>query len=184
MGCVVSIFGRHAILRFLPAAVVVMFLVPVPGRIRLEISMPLQGYTAMIAEHVLEVLGADVSRSNNLLSINGQPVTIIEACNGLRMVFALILVSYAFGFGMPLRNSVRILILILSPIAAIFCNLVRIVPTMWLYGYFPKGSSAGANFHTYSGWMMLPIAFLLLLGIIKILRWAMIPVMRYTLAGQ
>jgi exosortase/archaeosortase family protein len=100
------------------------------------------------------------------------------------MVFALILVAYAFCFGMPLRNSVRVLILVLSPIAAIFCNLVRIVPTAWLYGYLPKGSRIGSDFHTYSGWMMLPIAFLLLLGIIRILRWAMIPVMRYTLAGQ
>ena len=33
-------------------------------------------------------------------------------------------------------------------------------------------------FHDYSGWLMLPIAFLILLGIIKMLRWAMIPVMR------
>jgi hypothetical protein len=30
---------------------------------------------------------------------------------------------------------------------------------------------------------MLPIAFLILLGLIKTLRWAMIPVMRYTLAS-
>ena len=35
-----------------------------------------------------------------------------------------------------------------------------------------------------SGWAMVPIGFLMLLGIIKLLRWAMIPVMRYTLASQ
>ncbi len=30
---------------------------------------------------------------------------------------------------------------------------------------------------------MLGVALLLLLGIVRVLRWAMIPVMRYTLAG-
>lgn len=30
---------------------------------------------------------------------------------------------------------------------------------------------------------MLPIALLMLLGVIRLLRWAMIPVMRYTLAS-
>ncbi len=183
MGCVISVLGRHALFRFLPAAAVLIFLVPVPGRIRLEISMPLQAYTASIAKNLLEIFGADVQQSGNLLSINGQPVTIIEACNGLRMVFALILVSFAFSFGLPLRNSVRMLVLVVSPIAAIACNLVRIIPTMWLFGYLPRGSNIGSAFHTFSGWMMLPIAFLLLLGIIRTLRWAMIPVMRYTLAA-
>ena len=50
------------------------------------------------------------------------------------MVFGLILVSYAFSFSLPLRQSVRFLILLASPFAAIFCNLVRILPTVWVYG--------------------------------------------------
>jgi exosortase/archaeosortase family protein len=77
-------------------------------------------------------------------------------------------------------------VLLASPVAAIFCNVVRILPTIWLYGNFPKEAgkaSVGELFHDFSGWLMLPISFLILLGIIKVLRWAMIPVMRYTLAS-
>ena len=54
-------------------------------------------------------------RSGNQLWYNGKPVDIIEKCNGLRMVFGLILVSYAFSFSLPLRNSVRFLILLAQP---------------------------------------------------------------------
>jgi exosortase/archaeosortase family protein len=122
-----------------------------------------------------------VQRAGNRLTINGIDVNIIEACNGLRMVFALILVSYAFSFGLPLRNRVRFLILLASPFAAILCNLIRIMPTVWLYGNAPR--NVARAFHDYSGWLMLPIALLMLLGIIRLLRWAMIPVMRYTLAA-
>ena len=97
-------------------------------------------------------------------------------------MFPLILVSYEFIFALPLRNSVRFLVLLASPLAAIFCNVVRILPTVWLYGY--ASTEVADGFHTYSGWAMVPIGFLMLLGIIKLLRWAMIPVMRYTLASQ
>ena len=96
------------------------------------------------------------------------------------MVFALILVSYAFGFGLPLRNSVRFMILLASPFAAILCNVFA---SCRRSGCTAVPNEAGKLFHDYSGWLMLPISFLILLGIIAALRWAMVPVMRYTLAS-
>lgn len=180
IGCVLSVFGKHALFRFFPAIAVLVFLIPVPGMIRLRIAAPLENWTAQISELLLNASGVPIIRTGNLLTVNGQAVNIAEACNGLRMVFALILVSYAFGFGLPLRNSVRLMILLASPFAAILCNVIRILPTVWLYGH---SNEAGKLFHDYSGWLMLPISFLILLGIIRALRWAMVPVMRYTLAA-
>ena len=180
LGCILSVFGKHALFRFFPAIAVLMFVIPVPGMVRLRMAAPLETWTAQISELLLNAAGVDVIRTGNLLTVGGRPVNIAEACNGLRMVFALILVSYSFGFGLPLRNSVRFLILLASPFAAILCNVVRILPTVWLYG---RPGDAGKVFHDYSGWLMLPISFLILLGIIRALRWAMVPVMRYTLAS-
>jgi exosortase len=182
LGCIVSVVGKNVLFRFFPAVAVLVFLVPFPGTLRQQIALPLQSWTAQIAQILLEMFGIDVERSGNLISVNGMPVSIAEACNGLRMVFALILVSYAFSFGLPLKNFVRVLVLLASPLAAILCNVVRILPTVWLYGFHSK--SAADKFHDYSGWIMLPIAFLLLYGIIRLMRWALIPVTRYTLASQ
>ena len=106
-------------------------------------------------------------------------VEIAEACNGMRMVFALVLVSFTFAFGTPLRWYVRLLVVAASPVSAIFCNLVRLVPTVWLFGYHP---SVANGFHDYSGWLMLPIAFLLLMAIVRLLRWALLPIAKFTLA--
>jgi len=181
IGCAMSVLGKHMLFRFFPAVAVLIFLIPVPGLIRQKIAMPLETWTAHISQIVFSLAGVQVDRYQNLLKINGQAVNIAEACNGLRMVFALLLISYAFCFGLPLRNSVRFLLLAASPLATVFCNVLRILPTIWIYGYYSR--SFGELFHTYSGWLMLPISFLMLLGIIKILRWAMIPVMRYTLAA-
>lgn len=181
VGCVLTVLGKQLLFRFFPAVAVLVFLIPVPGMIRQQIAIPLQTWTAQISQVVLEVIGVPVERSVNQLTVNGVPVNIIEACNGLRMVWPLILMSYLFSFGLPLRNSVRFLVLAASPLAAIFCNVVRILPTIWLYSYHTR--KVADLFHDYSGYLMLPIAFLILLVLIKLLRWAMVPVMRYSLAS-
>lgn len=181
IGCVMSVLGKHMLFRFFPAVAVLIFLIPVPGLIRQKIAMPLETWTAQISQVAFSLVNVNVDRYQNLLKINNKPVNIAEACNGLRMVFALLLISYAFCFGLPLRNSVRFILLAASPLATILCNVLRILPTIWIYGYYSQ--RVGEIFHTYSGWLMLPISFLMLLGIIKVMRWAMIPVMRYTLAS-
>jgi exosortase len=182
VGCVLTVVGKRVLFRFMPAFLVLVFLIPVPGVIREKIAQPLQTATAAATQAVLEIVGSNIERDGNLLRINGVPVAVAEACNGLRMVFALVLVSYAFAFSMPLRNSVRLLVLAASPLAALVCNVLRLVPTVQLYGTV---SEKWANrFHDVSGWLMLPVAFLMLLGIIRLLKWALIPVARYNLAYQ
>jgi len=180
IGAAISVLGSQVMWQFLPAIVMLGFLVPVPGLIRQQIAMPLQTATAAATHHLFELLGFYVPRTGNMLTINGTPVGIAEACNGLRMVFALVVVSYAFAFSTPLRWYVRAAIIGLSPISAILCNVVRLLPTVWLYGHSPE---PWANtFHDYAGWGMLLVAFLLLMGVIRLLRWASIPVRPYTLA--
>ncbi|MFV1968178.1 MAG: exosortase/archaeosortase family protein, partial [Pirellulaceae bacterium] len=139
-----------------------------------QIAIPLQTASAHIAQIVFEIFGYDVARSGNVLNINGVDVAVAEACNGMRMVFALVLVSFAFAFGTPMRNSARLLIIVLSPLVAIACNVLRLIPTVWIYGNYPR--SVAALFHDVSGWLMLPIAFLVLLAVTRVARWVMAPV--------
>ncbi|MEA2734669.1 MAG: hypothetical protein QOE14_1120 [Humisphaera sp.] len=182
LGCMLSVLGKNVLFRFFPAVAVLIFMVPVPGRIRQQIALPLQSWTARTAQTGLEICGVETEVSGNTLSINGRPVTVAEACNGMRMVFPLILVSYAFSFALPLRQSVRFLMLLVSPLIAIFCNVVRTIPTIWLYG---NASRAMADaFHAWSGWAMYVVSLLLLLVIIRSLKWAMLPLNRFPLASQ
>lgn len=182
LGAITSVVGVRVLIQFAPAVALMAMLIPVPGKLRLMIAAPLQTATAEVTKVVLEALGYWVERSGNLLLINDRPVAVHEACNGMRMVFALVLVSYAFAFTVPLRNSVRLVILALSPVAAILCNVFRLTPTVIFYGYADE--TTADLFHSLAGWAMLPIAFLLLLGITRALRWALVPTYRFTLAYQ
>ena len=182
IGAVATVLGREVLMRYLPVVIVLGFLVPIPGIMRQQIAIPLQTATAQITHDLVELGGATIDRAGNLLQINGVDVAVAEACNGMRGVFALALVSYAFAFGTPLRWYARGLILLASPLVALVINIIRMMPTVWLYGYAPQ--SVADQFHDWSGWIMLGLAFLLLLALLHVLRWAMIPVTRYTLAND
>lgn len=182
VGAMLSVLGRSILLRFFPALLALAFLVPVPGAIRQAVAVPLQTATASLTQAIFEIGGVAIERSGNLLTINGVDVAVAEACNGMRMVFALVLVSYAFAFSLPLREGVRLIVIAASPLAAIACNVVRLVPTIWLYANSSPG--VADRFHDVGGWLMLPVAFGILLGIIRLLRWALIPVGRFNLALQ
>ena len=115
VGAFATVAGRPLVMRMLPALIVLAFWVPVPGMIRQQIAIPLQTASAAASEFVFTLLGLPVDRTGNILIYNGQEVAVAEACNGMRMVFALLLVAYAFAFANPLRPSVRAMVLIFQP---------------------------------------------------------------------
>jgi exosortase/archaeosortase family protein len=98
----------------------------------------------------------------------------------MRLVFPLFLIAYAFAFGLPLRASVRTLLILASPLVALIANVVRTLPTIYIYG---QSEYWGRLFHDWAGWAMLPVAFVVLLGLIRLMRWAQLPIQRYTFVG-
>jgi exosortase len=182
VGAVLTVFGADVLRRFWPAFLVLAFLVPVPGFIRQGMARPMQTITAEATQSVAELFGMNVERWGNTLAINGTQIAVAEACNGMRMVFTLLLVSFTFAFITPLRGYVRFLIIALSPVTAILCNVLRLVPTVWVYGRFPPATAE--LFHDISGWVMLVVGFLMLTGIVGLLRWLMVPVTPYLPAAK
>ena len=191
LGCAVSVLGKNTIFRFLPAVLVLAFLIPVPQKLRLEIAVHLQNWTAQIAHVLLNTIGFATEVTGSTLAINGRPVIIAEACNGMRSVFLLLLLAFAFAFAIPLRNSVRVLLLLISPFVALASNVIRTLPTILMYGYAPDwfenpqtGQWLAFEFHNIAGWAMYVVSFVIWLGIVWLLRWTMLPIQRYTLASQ
>lgn len=179
-GAALTVVGVDFVRKFGPAFFALLFAIPVPQMIRLKIATPLQNYSAQITQAVLEIFGVPVSLTGNLLTINGAEVAVAEACNGMRMVAALFLVSFAFVFSVPMRMGVRLLILALSPAVALLCNVIRLVPTALLYGYAKPDTAT--TFHDISGWVMLLVALGILWGVLGLLRWLEAPIAPYQVA--
>ena len=173
-GAVLLVGGTGLLVHFAPVFGVMLFFVPPQAIVRQHISVPLQTLTAQLTEQVCVVLGLDVIRHGNVLVTNGTSVAVAEGCNGMRMVFTLLCVAYAYAFTTPLYTYARLIILMASPVLAIVCNLVRLVPTVWIFGKYDP--STAQRFHDLSGWAMLLVAYLLLSSIVGVLKWAELPV--------
>jgi exosortase len=173
-GAMVTVLGQGVFFRLLPAFGALVFLIPVPATGRHLLAVPLQTMTAQATQACGEVLGMSVERTGNLLSINGNKVAIAEACNGMRMVFTLFLVCYTFAFTTRLPGHLRLLVLILSPLVAVACNVIRLVPTVYVYGNYSK--EVAEMFHNIGGWVMLVIGYLLLTGGVRLVEWVAAPV--------
>ncbi|MEQ8317106.1 MAG: exosortase/archaeosortase family protein [Phycisphaerales bacterium] len=171
---VVAVAGWRWPLAALPAFGALLFLVPVPGRIRQRIALPLQDTSASITQWFMDIIGQPVTRMGNVLQINGVDVAVAEACNGMRMVVALALVTYAFVFSMPLRPWARITLLLVSPLVAVFVNVLRLIPTVLFYGHLDREAADFA--HDVSGWVVLIIALGVLWGSVALARWMELPI--------
>jgi exosortase len=182
LGIVLSMTGMTPIALFAPVFAVLLFMLPIPGEIRHKIAHPLQELATSVTHAMLELIGVSAIKSGNVIIINGEQVAVGEACNGMRMVFALTLVVYAFAFGTPLKAGTRVFLLVISPLIAMLCNVIRLVPTSLIFGY--GSNDAAQRFHELAGWIMLPVAMLILAGLLRAIRWLEFPVTHLRLASQ
>ena len=182
VGILLSMTGSTPLYLFAPVFAVLTFMLPVPGEIRHRIALPLQELATNVTYSMLQVIGVNTIKSGNVLIINGEQVAVGEACNGMRMVFALTLVVYAFAFGTPLKSGTRVTLLILSPAIAMVCNVLRLVPTSLIFGY--GDIETAHRFHDMAGWVMLPLAMGILWFILRTVRWLEFPVTQLRLASQ
>lgn len=176
-GCVLSVGGHKPIVKMAVPATALLFLMPIPAAIRLEIALPLQEISARCSQYLLELFGVPVVRTGNSLIINGQNVVIAEACNGMRMVAALFVVTYTFAYSIPARPTIRALLLASSPLLAVVVNILRLMPTVMFYGYASQDTAKA--FHDLSGWFMMVIALGVLWAFMRLLRWMELPVLSY-----
>ncbi|MBN1805947.1 MAG: exosortase/archaeosortase family protein [Sedimentisphaerales bacterium] len=144
---------------------IVLFLflmVPFPGRIHNLISGPLQRMSATGSVFLLEAFGAKVSQQGNIVMLNEKiPMAVAEACSGLRMLIAFIIVT-AFITYMVKRSPRQKMILLLSSIpVAVICNILRICITAALY-MLVSSEVAEKFFHDFAGLAMMPAAVLLI----------------------
>ena len=148
---------------------------PLPGRIHNLISGPLQGMSTTGSVFLLEAFGARVSQQGNVLTLNENiPMAVAEACSGLRMLVAFIIVT-AFIAYMVKRSRLQKAVLLLSSIpVAVVCNILRICVTAVLFT-LASAELAEKFFHDFAGLAMMPAAVLLIFGELWLMDKLIIP---------
>lgn len=177
-GFLAALFGPSIWRSFGPAFLMLCAISPVPGGIRQSLAVPLQKLASTITATLLEFFNVPVEVAGNLIEINGVAVAVGEACNGMRFMIPLLLIIFTLVFSLPLKASARVLLIIGSIPLALLVNVVRLIPTAIAYGYFPEWSDF---VYQLSGWVMIPMAILVILGMLWLLETVDIPVAKWRL---
>ena len=187
MGAVMICVGRSAVIQFLPAWLLAPLLVPVPHTVAALIATPIQHLEASAVAMIYSLFDVrvEVIRSSSTLSqliVGDEKHRLSNICKSLPNAISLMLISYGFVFGSPMRPSVRVALLVISPVVALLCSAVALCGTLWLY----DGRWALVTedlIRALSEWATLLLAFLLIAGALRVLIWASVPVHQYHLAS-
>ncbi len=168
-------FGGVGLIRLAwPAILFLVFMLPLPVQINSLIALPLQRIAATGSYILLQLSGFWLVQSGNILHLTTpfgtRPLDVALACSGLKMLMTLAATVTATILLLPLPNWKRIILMLSAIPIALVSNISRIVATGWCY-YYLEGESGQHWAHDISGWMMMPMALVLVGLELKILAW-------------
>jgi exosortase len=191
-GIVVYFWGL-SLLRLLLVPFGLLFLaIPIPAIIFNKIAFPLQLFASRAAVWSMSMLGIPVLRNGNIIelkplnSFDTKKLEVVEACSGIRSLMTLVTLAVVFAYftHTPSDNEPgsggrfgwlksywfwRSAILVISAVPiAILTNAFRVSGTGVLAHYYGTEVADGF-FHSFSGWAVYIVAFILLFCIGMIL---------------
>jgi len=168
LGAVVLLLGGWRLVKYtwLPILFLV-FAVPLPQRYYFTFTLPMRRLAATIAAGLLNLVnGLEAAASGVVIDViyKGQqldpPLNVAEACSGMRLLTAFLALGVAMAY-LHYRPVWQRIILLASTIPiAIFCNIVRVTVTGFVYVLIhPKYTQD--IYHDALGIAMLPLALCL-----------------------
>jgi len=161
---VVALWGGPKALRWAaPALGFVIFMVPLPYRIEVALGGPLQRLGTVASTYALQTMGLPAIAEGNIIRLDDDAsIAVVEACNGLGMLAAFTCYATAAAILMTGRDFITRGFILLSAIPlALIANITRIAATGVVHATL-GGSAADLVFHDLAGWLMMPLALLLL----------------------
>ena len=192
-GTVIYFWGVRLLRLLLVPAGLLLLAIPIPSIIFNKIAFPLQLFASRCAVWSMSLLDIPVLRQGNVIELlplgasETKKLEVVEACSGIRSLMTLVTLAVVFAYFTHPREDApegskrgplawlksygfwrsTILVLAALPIA-ILTNALRVSGTGVLAHYYGPEIADGF-FHSFSGWVIYIVAFLMLFGVAWIL---------------
>jgi exosortase len=191
-GIMLYFWGFNLLRLALVPLVLLLLAIPIPAIVFNKIAFPLQLFASRCAVWAMRVFDIPVLRQGNVIELmplgakETKKLEVVEACSGIRSLMTLVTLAVVFAYfthpreggpddkngkrGGLLSNLKRYsfwrsLILVLSAVPiAILTNAMRVSGTGVLSRYYGTQVADGF-FHSFSGWVIYIVAFLLLFAV-------------------
>src|SRR5262245_1071220 len=145
-----------------------LLMIPIPAIIFNEIAFPLQLLASKGAEFTLSAAEIPVLREGNVIVLANTSLEVAEACSGIRSLISLVTLAIVYGYFTDNRVWARVALALAAVPVAVAANAVRVAGTGVAAHYYGPEAAEGF-FHTFSGWMLFVVAFVMLFGVQRLL---------------
>jgi len=181
-GIVVYFWGVQLFKLILIPLFLLILAIPIPAIIFNKIAFPLQLFASRCAVWSMQTLGIPVLRQGNVIELKPlnsfatKKLEVVEACSGIRSLMTLITLAVVFAYFTHPNSDpdhpktrrygiLRAVIIVVSAVPiAIVTNALRVSGTGVLAHYYGTEVADGF-FHSFSGWVVYIVAFLILFGV-------------------
>src|SRR6478672_5110929 len=190
-GTVIYFWG-FKLLRLMIVPLFLLWLaIPIPAIIFNKVAFPLQLFASRCAVSAMQLFDIPVLRQGNVIELmplgarETKKLEVVEACSGIRSLMTLVTLAVVYAYFTHPRDNDKengsktgglfsslktfgfwrsALILFSAVPIAIFTNALRVSGTGILARYYGTKVADGF-FHTFSGWVIYIVAFLMLFGV-------------------
>lgn len=161
--------GRSATKVLGAALIYLLFAVPLPDFLYVNLSARMQLVSSTLGVQMLDVLGIPVFQDGNVIDLGGLKLQVVEACSGLRYLFPL--ASFGFLAAYMLRDALwkRVIVFLSTVPITIVLNSVRIALIGVTADRWGKQMAEGF-IHSFEGWVIFLVCVSVLLLEIAVLR--------------
>lgn len=166
---VLLLFGWRFFWKIFSVLLFLLLMLPWPNQVQAKITLPLQSWATESAVFSLEMIGYDVAREGNIITIGDTTVAVAEACNGLRMITAFFVIIGLIVLLVDRPKWEKILVFASCLPIALMCNTIRLAVTSIAFTYL-KGPRWEGLFHDFGGYAMMPLALAIAIGQLWLLK--------------
>ena len=176
LGAIVLFLGGWCLVKYtwLPVLYLI-FAVPLPAQLYGQLTIPMRIFAAALSTVVLNLVPNLETSSRGVVidviykGVRMEPgLDVAEACSGMRLLMAFLALGVAMAYLHYRPRWQRIVLLCSTIPIAIFCNVVRVTVTGFIYILWDPRYAQGI-WHDILGLCMLPLAF----GMYALLAWFM-----------
>lgn len=143
-----------------PAIAFLGFMLPLPFQVEMALAQPLRQLATLASTYALQTLGYTAIADGNIILVQDVQLGVLDACSGLGMLFTFFALATAVALVLE-RPLLDRLILVASAIPiALIVNSARITATGMVHLQWGP-EAAQAVMHDLAGWLMMPLALLL-----------------------
>ncbi len=174
-GFVVAVFGisvcsigwRGTRIIAVPLAIL-FFMIPLPQFMLREVSHGLQLVSSQLGVALIRLFGISVYLEGNVIDLGSYKLQVVEACNGLRYLFPLMVLGFLMAYSFQGAMWKRVVLVLATIPLTIVINSLRIGLIGVTVEHWGRDMAEGLV-HDFEGWFMFMICLALLLALMAVL---------------